>query len=254
VAANTAVAVTFSTAMDPSTLTAQTAAGACSGAIQVSLDNFASCVAMSSSSAAMSSGNTIATFTPQPGLLVNWTFKIRVTTGAVDAAGGALASQYTQATGFTTGNPPGATAQNESNSLLEANYCNIQFPTSLTVQTGMSSGLVYGQLYEAGLTPSGGTNPNLVAQLGYGPLAANPEYQSGWTWVNAAYNSACGGCANNDEYQASFTAPAAGTYGYVYRVSLDQGVSWTYCDKDGAGSNPGLIFSFDQIAILTVTP
>jgi hypothetical protein len=247
--------VTFSTAMNPSTLTAQTSAGACTGSVQVSLDGFASCVAMASSSPAMSNGNATATFTPQPGLPVNWTFKIRVTAAAADAAGGALASQYTQATGFVTGSPPGSKVQNESGGAGEASYCVTQFPPSLTLASGANTGLIYGQLYEAGVTPSGGTNSNLRAQLGWGPRTANPEYEAGWTWIDAAYNASCTGCGNNDEYMASFTAPAAGTYWYVYRMSVDGGASWTYCDRDGDGSNVGLTpFTFDQLAVLTVTP
>ncbi len=91
--------------------------------------------------------------------------------------------------------------------------------------------------------------------LGYGPASANPEYQPGWTWVNASYNLQVG---NNDEYQASFTAPAAGSYRYVYRFSLDQGVSWTYCDNNqgdyGSGANPGLTFDLENQAVLDVTP
>src|SRR5262249_13362678 len=85
--ANTAVSVTSTDAMNPATLTGQPAAGPCSGSIQVSLDNFASCIAFSSGAASMSGGNTIATFTPAPGLLVNRTYKIRVTTAAADPVG-----------------------------------------------------------------------------------------------------------------------------------------------------------------------
>ncbi len=64
------IAVTFTAAMNPATLTGQTTAGACSGSVQVSLDGFASCVAFSSASASMSGGNTTATFAAAPGLLV----------------------------------------------------------------------------------------------------------------------------------------------------------------------------------------
>ena len=59
---------------------------------------------------------------------------------------------------------------------------------------------------------------------------------------------------NNDEYQASFTAPTPGDYRYVYRVSLNQGVSWTVCDQNlgdfGAGSNAGLEFTFADMPIM----
>ena len=93
------------------------------------------------------------------------------------------------------------------------------------------------------------------AQLGYGPATSNPEYEAGWTWTNASYNVQSG---NNDEYQASFTAPAVGTYRYAYRMSLDQGVSWTLCDQNvgdgGSGSFAGLTFDLEREPILTVTP
>ena len=143
-------------------------------------------------------------------------------------------------------------ARNESGAALEANYCNVQYPPSLGVQAGATTDTVYGQVNKVGLTDSGGDPSSIVAQLGYGPLTANPEYETGWTWTSAAYNSGHNTSDNNYEYQASFTAPAAGTYGYVYRFSLDNGVSWTVCDNDGAGSNNGLTFDLANIGVLTV--
>jgi hypothetical protein len=57
---------------------------------------------------------------------------------------------------------------------------------------------------------------------------------------------------------ASFTAPAAGSYRYAYRFSLDQGVSWTFCDTSGvdggSGSNGGLTFDLENLGVLTTTP
>ncbi len=83
----------------------------------------------------------------------------------------------------------------------------------------------------------------------------NPQYQAGWSWSTASYNIQSG---NNDEYQGSFTAPAAGSYRYAYRFSVDQGVSWTYCDANqgdfGSGSNAGLTFDLENLPVLTVTP
>ncbi len=434
VAATTNISVTFSGAANPATITGQTTAGACTGSIQVSLDDFASCIAFAAASATMSSGNTIATLTPAPGLLANRTYKIRVT-NAAQSATGVPATPFTQAVGFTTampytcgagnalvlsqvygggGNsgapytndfvvihnrsnasvsvagfsiqygssggttwsvtpltgsiaaggyylvklgpngtvgsplptaettgattinlsgtagkvalvnnstalsgacpvsasivdfvvygtgvncatnaataPPsnttsvtrqfggcansgannvdfavtapnpqnGATnpfvcscANNETLLSGEVNYCNVQFPLSLSVQTGTMSPLVYGQVYQLLTTELPGANPLVSAQLGYGPASGNPEYSPAWVWTAASYNQQVG---NNDEYQAAFTAPAAGSYRYAYRVSLDNGTSWTYCDLDGAGSNPGLDFSLSQLPVLDVTP
>jgi hypothetical protein len=123
------------------------------------------------------------------------------------------------------------------------------------VQTGTSTGSIYGQVYEAGVTEPAGPASAVRAQLGYGLPSANPEYQPGWTWTNAGYNTQVG---NNDEYQTSFTAPAVGTYRYVYRFSVDSGVSWTYCDgtgaDGGAGSTAGLTYDPLNVPVLTVTP
>ncbi len=57
---------------------------------------------------------------------------------------------------------------------------------------------------------------------------------------------------------ATFALSAAGSYGYVYRFSLDYGISWTVCDLAagdfGAGSNPNLTFDLSEIGPLTSTP
>ncbi|HEY4120398.1 MAG TPA: lamin tail domain-containing protein, partial [Byssovorax sp.] len=145
--------------------------------------------------------------------------------------------------------------ENESGAALEADYCDTQFPLSLSGASG-SAQTVFGRLFESGITGTGSANANVRAQLGYGPASANPEYEAGWTWTNATYNTTCGvACGNNDEYQATFNLPAVGTYRYVYRFSLDQGLSWTVCDNDqddfGAGSNGGLSFEFADEAVLT---
>lgn len=433
--ATTSVAITFSMAMNPATLTAQTAAGACSGNIQVSLDDFASCVALPSI-AVMSASNTVATLTAVPGLLVNRTFKIRVTTGAKSAGGAALGAQYTHATGFKTGSPAGfgggsivisqvyggggnSTApysndfvelhnrgntsvslagwsvqyagatgtswsaaplsgsippggfylvqlatggavgsalptadatgpmnlsattgkvallnsttllsgtcptggtivdfvgygttancyetaaapapsssnttaifrassgctdannnatdfvtpatpsprnsastgvncgfpvfvQNESDSANEANYCSVQFPLSLGAPAGTPM-TVYAQIWEPGLTEAAGPpSAAILGQVGYGPASANPQYESGWTWTNATWNLQSG---NNDEFKATFSAPPTGSYRYVYRFSIDFGATWTLCDLDGAGANPGLTFDLAQEAPMSI--
>jgi hypothetical protein len=164
---------------------------------------------------------------------------------------------------FTTGAPVprnsasapaicGCTALNESNLALEADYCTVQFPSSIpNGVAGSNSPLVYGRVYEGGTTEPAGVNASVRAQLGYGPPSANPQYQAGWTWTNATYNTAFVD-PSTDEYQASFVTPASGSYRYVYRFSLDQGVSWTYCGTSGAGQNFGLTFGFYDEPILTV--
>ena len=42
----------------------------------------------------------------------------------------------------------------------------------------------------------------------------------------------------------------AGTYGYTFRVSQDGGVSWTYCDVNGASTGANN-FEISNIPTLT---
>jgi Lamin Tail Domain/Bacterial Ig-like domain len=433
------LAITFTGAMSPSSLTAQTTSGPCTGSIQASTDDFGTCIAFAAAAPAMSLGNTVATLVAAPGLSYGSTFKIRVTTAATDIAMSPLGAQYTSMTGFTTrlptsactgagfvvvsqvyggggnvgaplnkdfielhnrgsapvnitgwsvqyasaassswsktaltgtipaggyflvqeaggavganlptpdiatgtmamaagagkialvndsttlttacptggtvvdlvgyggtascfeGTAPTATPSatlavlrggagcsdqnqngadftasapaprnsaspaqvctcggdmtlNESGQPAEADYCAVQFPIAgITVQTGTATPIIYGRIFEAGVTPSAGAAPGITAEVGYGPASVNPEWQSGWQFFAATFNVQVG---NDDEYQASFTAPAAGNYHYAYRFSQN-GLDWTYCDVGGAGSNASLAFETTHLPALTVTP
>jgi hypothetical protein len=102
------LAVTFSGAMSPASLTAQTTSGPCTGSIQASTDDFVTCLAFAAAAPTMSVGNTVATLVAAPGLSYGSTFKIRVTTAAMGSFAGPLAAQYTSMTGFRTGLPASA--------------------------------------------------------------------------------------------------------------------------------------------------
>jgi len=140
---------------------------------------------------------------------------------------------------------------NETDLPQEADYVVLQFPASLNVSAGTLTPLVYGRIYEAGMTESFGPNPLILADVGFGPAGSDPRTSGGWSWVAAIYNTQIG---NNDEYQASFVAPLInGTYSYTYRFSVDAGANLTAADLDGAGSNPGLTFDPSNLGLLTVT-
>jgi hypothetical protein len=142
-------------------------------------------------------------------------------------------------------------AVNESGAPLEADFCAVQFPTSVSVTPGLTGPMVFGRIFEAGLTEAVGPPVGVTAQLGFGPITVNPEYQPGWTWVSASYSAQVG---NEDEFGASLPPVSSGSYRYVYRFSLDGGHSWTYCDNSGAGSNAGLTFDLEDQAVLTASP
>jgi len=140
-------------------------------------------------------------------------------------------------------------AVNETGLTVELDWCNVQSPLGFTVATGGTAGPVYGRVYELGITEVAG-GPPLDGELGYGPAGTDPRYAAGWTFVPAAWNAQFG---NDDEFRASFIAPAAGGYAYVYRFSPD-GQRWTYCDPNGAGSSAGSLFEPNSLPALTVTP
>ena len=139
---------------------------------------------------------------------------------------------------------------NETDVARELDFCNLQFPQNFLATSGDPTSPIFAQVYETGVTESAGANPAIRAQIGYGPQSVDPATQAGFSWFTAGFNVQV---MNNDEYQASFVAPVPGTYGYTSRFSLD-GVNWTYCDMDGAGSNGGMTFSSNQLGTMTVVP
>jgi hypothetical protein len=428
----TNVSIAFSGPINPSTITKKTTldSGPCSGSVQLSTDDFVTCVPFSPASPVMSDGDTVVTLTPAPGLAFGSTFKVRVTAAVTDALGIPIASSFTTPAGFETrygvqgsdvvisqiyggggnvgaplsndfvelhnrgpkpvglagwslqyaspqgttwsmtalsgtilpggfyliklgsGGPNGAplptpdatgfsnmSAQsgkialvrsggqlsalcptssgitdfvgygtstcfegsgaapllsvseaaarpgtsctdtgdngsdfvialpaprnagstvspcvvavpNESDLAYEADACELEVPTTLALVTGTSSGPILGRVLEAGATEAPGPGANIVAQLGFGPRTQNPQHQVGWTWVAATFESQQG---TSDRFSGSFTAPAPGSYAFTYRVSVDGGTTWTYCDADGAGSSSGASFATPQLGLLDVT-
>lgn len=98
----TSIAITFTSAMNAGTLSAQTLPGPCTGTIQVSADNFVTCIGFTAGAPSMSGGNTIATLIPSDALWFASTYKIHVAATVQDSFGNALGAAFTQATGFTT--------------------------------------------------------------------------------------------------------------------------------------------------------
>ena len=147
-----------------------------------------------------------------------------------------------------------AAVLNETGVAGEADFCNIQYPTSITASSGQATEPVYGRLYEAGTTEGDGPSANVVAEVGFGPAGSDPRTAPGWRFTTAGFNTQAG---DNDEYSAALSAPTVSSqtsYGYAYRFSLDGGGGFTYCDTDGAGSGPGQDFDPGALGTLTVAP
>jgi hypothetical protein len=169
-----------------------------------------------------------------------------VNPASVGAANVTLPNIFTY-TGTENGAGPGT---------LEADFCNLQFPADFTVARNALSPNLFGRIYEAGVTEAGGAPPGILAEVGYGSYTGTPAGPSDprtshtWRFFPATYNVQVG---NDDEFMGSFLAPStAATYAYTFRFSQDNGMRWTYCDLDGAGSNEGLIFDSTRLGVMTV--
>jgi hypothetical protein len=140
---------------------------------------------------------------------------------------------------------------NETNVAGEADFCNAQFPLAFTVSTGATTPAIYGRLFELGVTEPAGAPPGWYAEVGYARTGSDPRVLAGWTFIPASYNLQV---SNDDEFQASFAAPGLrGVYDYAYRFSSDSGANYTYCDLNGAGSNPGGTFEPSSLGVMTTT-
>lgn len=122
----------------------------------------------------------------------------------------------------------------------------IEAPPAVTLRGSMAGPLVFGQVYQPGVTDQTGAGADLEGALGYGAAGSDPAT---WTWAAAAFNRDSGGGAN-DEFMATLPNPGEGAYKFAFRFRHGTG-DWTYCDADGL-ANGG--FTEDQAGSLTVLP
>ncbi len=101
VIADSTIEIVFSEAMNTSTITANYSDTSCSGTIQLSKDEFTSCIQMSTAPV-ISNGDRTFTLTPASSLESNVTYKVKVTTVAQDKAGNNMAEESIMSNGFTT--------------------------------------------------------------------------------------------------------------------------------------------------------
>ena len=99
------IKVGFDQTMDPSTITVNTIDTTCSGSIQVSSDNFSSCVQIAATPT--TSDNTYFKFYPKNVLSTStqytkYTYKIKVTTAVQNSSSVAMTGTYTSSDGFST--------------------------------------------------------------------------------------------------------------------------------------------------------
>lgn len=129
VIANTSVQITFNMAMDKTSITTNTDDTTCSGTVQISFDNFSTCVKMRSS--ITTTDNKTFTLSANPTMGTFATHKIRVTTGAMNDTKTKLEKDFSHATGFTTSTPC---------TVYDATTCPIPFSTAATMTGSLGNG------------------------------------------------------------------------------------------------------------------
>ena len=92
------ITVSFNTVMNPATVLLQAADGPCTGSVQISFNDFATCI----SGTLNSPDNRVFTADPASDLYSCGLYRVRITTAAQSAAGRSLGSEFSQPTGFET--------------------------------------------------------------------------------------------------------------------------------------------------------
>jgi hypothetical protein len=173
------ITVTFSEAMDNTSVTTNTDNASCYGTLRVSSDNFSSCVQMSSSSPE-SSDNITFNLDPSNNLTGGTTYLTRVTTGVKDAAGNAMSSQYDNSTGFATLLPaPGNLSISGANGTITLTWNSVSGATSYTLYWDNVSGIDSSDTAITSITNDNYTHSSLSDGTYYYKVAAVNSYGTG---------------------------------------------------------------------------
>jgi hypothetical protein len=157
VSVNSGVSITFSEVIDNSTITINTTDTTCSGAIQLSADNFTNCIKLSSN---MTISGDNVTIKSSDNLSQATTYKIKATTQVTDLALNSLTNNYIHSTGFTTFNKPsqiiftqdGATYPNNGGSQSTGKYFAQPFRPSDNISFNYAGAAIWDPDYGGGST------------------------------------------------------------------------------------------------------
>lgn len=132
-------------------------------------------------------------------------------------------------------------------------WCSTQWPMEPSTEIGLPTELLFARVRMQGVTPSGGDDPALQVELGYGAVGELP-WSSAWRWLSAAYNASCDGCpGDQDEFMGTLTPDLSGDLLWAARVRHGDG-AFVYCDRaDGGRRGSGDGWSVSDAPRLTVT-
>ncbi len=118
-------------------------------------------------------------------------------------------------------------------------WCGLQWPQTTTTEEGVTTEIIYGQVFDYLLTVGQDFNPFISAQVGFGAVDSDPS-GLGWTWFDASYNLSHVD-QDKEEFIGFLQPTTAGTYDYLYRVSTDGGLSYQNCYWEADGTSRGTL-------------
>jgi hypothetical protein len=123
--------------------------------------------------------------------------------------------------------------------------CRVQSPVTLLDTPPSTTRTVVGRFTSVGLTDrTSGNDPSSLVrfQFGFGDDLTSPSNDLSWQWSDAEYDAAWGPAAPGfeagfDQFVHDFTLPVVGgPWDGAFRVSVDGGDTWTFCDLDKRGT------------------
>jgi len=121
-------------------------------------------------------------------------------------------------------------------------------PEAFSLVSGGVTKEIRGKVRDAALGVS------VLAEVGFGLVGADPTQNSGWSFYATSFEMSA---ADGEEYVGTLVAPLVKTttiYSYAFRFSSDGGLTYTYCDGDGAGSELDAAFDPAALPNIVVNP
>jgi gliding motility-associated-like protein len=112
-------------------------------------------------------------------------------------------------------------------------WANIQSPGSTTICQGQTL-TIYGQVFEAGVTPPAGQGAGITVQYAYNTSNTNPATWPSSSWTTATFNPG-GTSLNNDEYSGIIPSLSPGTYYYAFSYTMNGCTNYGGYSLSGGG-------------------
>ncbi len=149
--------------------------------------------------------------------------------------------------------PAGAAClANASGLPAEIDFCDVPSAAASLLVTGAEAATLIARVREAGVTDGSAAAPRLRAEFGF-RAGTDPGVVDDYVFVPAVLVDASGA---DDRYAATVRRADGffGPYRYLARFSVDDGLSWTFCDADGAGAAAATSFAPELAGLVTTQP